>query len=198
MSKTDSFDLFAHTRQSPVYYIKDVDTCTDEFAIFIYNSIFDRVKQILISQNVIDYYKNTTINIQGFYSINNGHCEDIATYTYEKIKQSDFDSSRVQVLCLFHNESPDYHNTQHTWIKYTSINNNIYYFDSLVPWGVKNIMHVPAMYEYPWATQFTSTIRNIDPKKDIPEQIAGIYGIKNNIKEKNPEFVYGAKINADN
>jgi len=191
MSKTDSFDLFAHTRQSPVYYIENVDTCDDEFAVFIYNSMFDRVEQILRSREVINYYKNTNINIAGFNSINDGHCEDIATYTYEEIKTSTFDVSRVRVLCLFHDDFPDYNNTQHTWIEYTSPEGDIFHFDSLAPWGVKDIMHVPIMYSFPWATQFTSTVKEIDPYNDIPKQIAGVYGFEHDIKEKNPVFALG-------
>jgi hypothetical protein len=174
-----------------VYYIEDVDTCTDEFAVLIYRSMLDRVKQILTSCDVIDYYKNTDLEIYGFDSINRGHCEDVAGYTYEKIKKSSFDVSRVRVLCLFQNNSPDYDNTQHTWIEYTSSKGNIYHFDSLVPWGVKNIMHIPIMYSSPWATQFTFTVKEIDPYNDISEQIAGVYGFEYDIKEKNPGFSWG-------
>jgi len=189
MSETDSFDLFAHTRRSPVYYIEDVDTCDDAFAVFIYNSMFDRVEQILMSRDIIDYYKNTTIPILGFDSINHGHCEDIAAYTYEEIKKSSFDVSRVRVLCLFHDDLPDHDNTQHTWIEYTSPKGDIYYFDSLVPWGVKDIMHIPMMYSFPWAAKLTSTVKEIDPYKDIPDQIAGVYGFEHDIKSIDPEFV---------
>jgi len=191
MSKTDSFDLFAHTRRSPVYYIEDVDTCEDAFAVFIYNSMFDRVKQILMSRDIIDYYKNTDMYIDGFHSINEGHCEDIAAYTYAKIKRSSFDVSRVRVLCLFHDDAPSHNNTQHTWIEYTSTNGDTYHFDSFVPWGVKNMMHIQTLYLFPWATQFKSTVKEIDPYNDIPEQIAGVYGFEHDVKEKNPDFASG-------
>jgi len=179
MSKTDSFDLFAHTRFSPVYYIKDVDKCEDNFALFIYNTMFERVEQILTSRDVIEYYKNTNNNITGFNSINSGHCEDVAGYTYEKIKKSSFSTSRARVLCLFNDNDPRDDNTEHTFIEYTTPDNDVYYFDTLVPWGVQDILHVPRLYQYPWATKFTSTIKEIDPYNDIPNQVAGIYGYIN-------------------
>jgi len=197
MSKTDLFDLFAHTRRSPVYYIENVDACADAFAVFIHNSIFDRVEQILMSRDIIDYYKDTNICIGGFHSINKGHCEDIAAYTYEEIKRSTFDVSCVRVLCLFYDDSPDTNNTQHTWIEYRSPEGDIYHFDSLVPWGVEDMMHIPIMYSFPWATNVTSSIKEIDPYNDIPEQIAGVYGFEHDIKQRNPAFVFDVDTDAE-
>jgi hypothetical protein len=190
MHNNVEFNLFGHTKVSPTYYIDDVKKCQDEYALFIYNKIFERVEKILTSRCVIDYYKNTNIEIAGFYSINKGHCEDIAAFVYEEIKESEYDTSRTRVLTLIDENSKSYNNTQHTWIEYTTSNKDTYHFDSSVPWGVKNIMHIPLLYSFPWVLTFSSSIQEVKPYQDIPNQIAGIYGYKNDIKSKNIPFIF--------
>lgn len=168
-------DVFEHHKKSPEYYIQDVNTHPDDESLFVFYAMQDRAWEILTSPDVIEYYEDTKHSIKGFCDLSGGHCEDIACYAYEKLRNSKLDHTRGKVMCLM-DPRQSFPESHHSWIQIDVGGGETYNFDVETPWGVSDYRHLSNLSRNPALGCVIGEPTVFNPLHESPHQVWGVHG----------------------
>jgi len=173
-------ELFEHTESSPVHHINNIHEHPDDGCKLLYNAMQDRAWDILTSPEVIEYYENTNCPIGGFADLTQGHCEDITTYAYEVLRDSEHDHTKAKVMCLI-DERDALYASHHCWIQMDMGDGTTYNFDVNTPWGVSNYKHLLPIYRNPGFACVIAKPVVFNPLYESKVQVFGIHGYEYDI-----------------